>query len=186
MDDGIIASRYAGALLKYVLETGNGERVCAEAKRLEQALTRLPELRLVLDNPADVAAAQKLSLLRAALGEEPVSDEMERFLRLVLDKGRIPLLRLMLHDFVALFHRTRNVLYARLTTAAPAQEALIERLRALVREKTGKEAVIETAVDPELIGGFVFDVEDYRMDASVLRSLRRIRREFQETNRRIV
>ena len=36
MDDGIIASRYAKALLKYVLETGNGARVSAQAKRLEQ------------------------------------------------------------------------------------------------------------------------------------------------------
>ena len=186
MDDGIIASRYAKALLKYVLETGNGERVCAQAKRLERVLGESQELRLALDSPADITPAQKLSLLGAALGGEPAEDELDRFLRLVLDKGRIPLLRLMLHDFITLYHRSCNVLYARLTTAVPATEALLERLRELVRGKTGKEVEIETSTDPALIGGFIFDVEDLRMDASVLRSLRKIRREFQDTNKRIV
>ena len=186
MDDGIIASRYAKALLKYVLETGNGARVSAQAKRLEQVLGESQELRLALDSPTDVTAAQKRSLLRAALGDEPMAAELERFLGLVLVKGRIPLLRLMLHDFIALHHRSCNVLYARLTTAVAAPDALVERLRAFVRGKTGKEVDIETLTDPSLIGGFIFDVEDYRMDASVLRSLQDIRREFQETNRRIV
>ena len=186
MDDGIIASRYAKALLKYVLETGDGERVCAQAKRLERVLAESQELRLALDSPTDVTPAQKLSLLAAALGGEPVEDGLDRFLRLVLDKGRMPLLRLMLHDFVTLYHKSRDVLYARLTTAVPAQEELLERLRGLVREKTGKDVVIETSTDPALIGGFIFDLEDLRMDASVLRALRDIRREFQDSNKRIV
>lgn len=186
MDDGIIASRYAKALLKYVLETGNGEKVCAQVQTLDQALHHVPDIRLILDNPEDVSDGQKMALIQAALGEEPLAEELRRFLLLVLEKGRIPLLRWIFQDFVTLFHRAQNLLYARLTTAVPPQEALLERLRTLVREKTGKDVVIETYTDPDLIGGFVFDIEDYRMDASVARSLRDIRREFQETNRRIV
>ena len=178
MDDGIIASRYAKALLKYVLETGNGEKVCAQVQTLDQALYHVPYIRLILDNPEDVSDGQKMALIQAALGEEPLAEELRRFLLLVLEKGRIPLLRWIFQDFVTLFHRAQNLLYARLTTAVPPQEALLERLRTLVREKTGKDVVIETYTDPALIGGFVFDIEDYRMDASVARSLRDIRREF--------
>lgn len=186
MNDGIIASRYARALLKYVLETGGGDRVCDQVARLAQALHQVPRIRMLLDNPEGVSTEQKLALLRAALGDEPVADELDRFLRLVLGKGRVPLLQLMCHDFVDMYHTARNQLYARLTTAVPAPEALVARLRDLVARQTGKEVVIETFTDPALIGGFVFDVGDNRMDASVLHSLRQIRREFQETNRRIV
>ena len=186
MDDGIIASRYAKALLKYVLETGNGERVCAQVQRLERALSEVPQLRMILDNPEDVTAAQKIALFRAALGEEEMAPELDRFLALVLEKGRIPLLRLMFRDFVSMYNRSRNILHAALTTAAPAPEAFLERLRGLLREKTGCEVTLETRTDPGLVGGFVLDLGDRRMDASLARALRDIRRKFEDYNRRIV
>lgn len=186
MDTGIIASRYARALLKYVAETGEGERVCAQAGRLEQALTEIPQLSVLLDNPETVSAAAKMKLFAAALDGEAMAPSLERFLALVLEKGRTPLLRLMLHDFIDLYHRSQHVLHAHLTTVAPPGEETLERLRDLVRKRTGCDVVIATTTDPSLIGGFVFEIEDYTLDASAARQLRQIRRQFIENNRRIV
>ena len=63
---------------------------------------------------------------------------------------------------------------------------LLDQLKALVKEKTGDDVLIETEVDPSLIGGFVFDIDDYLMDASVKRQLDLIREQFIERNRRII
>ena len=186
MDIGIIASRYARALLKYVAETGEGERVCAQAGRLERALAEVPELSALLDNPETVSAAAKMKLFAAALDGEKMAPSLERFLALVLEKGRTPFLRLMLHDFIDFYHRSQKILHARLTTVAPAGEETLSRLRELVRSKTGFDVVIATATDPSLIGGFVFEIEDYTLDASAAHQLRQIRRQFIENNRRIV
>ena len=41
-------------------------------------------------------------------------------------------------------------------------------------------------MDPDLVGGFVFDLEDYLLDASVRRQLDLIREQFIEKNRRII
>ena len=41
-------------------------------------------------------------------------------------------------------------------------------------------------VDPSLIGGFVFDIDDAIIDKSVSRQLELIREQFIEKNRRIV
>ena len=46
--------------------------------------------------------------------------------------------------------------------------------------------VIEVEVDPSIIGGFIFDIDDYMLDASVIRQLDDIRVQFIERNRRIV
>ena len=186
MDIGIIASRYARALLKYVAETGEGERVCAQAGRLERALAEVPELSALLDNPETVSAAAKMKLFAAALDGEKMAPSLERFLALVLEKGRTPFLRLMLHDFIDFYHRSQKILHARLTTVTPAGEETLSRLRKLVRSKTGYDVVIATATDPALIGGFVFEIEDYTLDASAAHQLRQIRRQFIENNRRIV
>ena len=56
----------------------------------------------------------------------------------------------------------------------------------MILRKTGYDVVISTFTDPTLIGGFVFEIEDYTLDASAAHQLRRIRRQFIEQNRRIV
>ena len=43
----------------------------------------------------------------------------------------------------------------------------------------------KTEVDPGLIGGFILQVEDKRLDASIATQLRTIRKEWEEQNRKI-
>lgn len=63
MNTGIIATRYATALLKLVEETGSGEAVAAQVQVIEKALDEVPDFRRAVVDPA-VAAVQKISLLR--------------------------------------------------------------------------------------------------------------------------
>lgn len=187
MNSGIIASRYARALLLYTQETGGGEHVVAQAYRLEQALTQVPELKTLLEDPETVSDARKLEVLETALGGEKMADELTRFLRLVLQGGRMSLLRLMLHDYRDAWYKSRRILHASLKTVVPPGEAVLERIRSMVRRRTGcADVVIATSLDPALIGGFVFEIEDWTLDASAVRELRQIRRQFIENNRRIV
>ena len=45
---------------------------------------------------------------------------------------------------------------------------------------------LDEKVDPEIIGGFIFELEGYRVDGSVSGELKRIRRQLVEKNTRIV
>ena len=45
---------------------------------------------------------------------------------------------------------------------------------------------LETVVDPSIEGGFVFDINDYRLDASIATQLKRVKQQFIDKNRRIV
>lgn len=63
MNTGIIATRYATALLKLVDETGSGDVVAAQVQVIEKALDEVPEFRRAVDDPA-VAAVQKSRFLR--------------------------------------------------------------------------------------------------------------------------
>jgi len=63
---------------------------------------------------------------------------------------------------------------------------LENKIRSLIESKTGKTLQLTTEVDETLIGGFVLEVEDKLLDASVSRQLERIRSQFVERNRRIV
>jgi F-type H+-transporting ATPase subunit delta len=63
---------------------------------------------------------------------------------------------------------------------------LKDRLQELMQDRTGSKVVLEESVDESLIGGFVLQVEDLRMDASVEGQLRRLRRELLSDTNRIV
>ncbi len=61
MNTGIIASRYARALYKYVSEVGNARQAAAQVRRLQEVLATTPALQQVLDDPAGVSPAQKMA-----------------------------------------------------------------------------------------------------------------------------
>lgn len=206
MNTGIIATRYATALLKLVEETGSGELVAAQVQVIEKALDEVPDFRRAVDDPA-VAAVQKISLFEASL-KDSMAQELHKFLELLIRNGRIGDVRLVLTTFVTEYYRSRHIKRARLVVADPAlldpeptpsdpvpvegslrqaqRLALESRLRDLVEKQTGCRLILKTEVNPSLIGGFVFEVEDTVLDASVSRQLDFIRRQFIEKNRRIV
>ena len=188
MNTGIIATRYATALLKLVEETGSGELVAAQVQVIEKLLDEVPDFRRAVDDPA-VAAVQKISLFEASL-KDSMAQELHKFLELLIRNGRIGDVRLVLTTFVTEYYRSRHIKRARLVVADSALlnlgSTLESRLRELIGEETGCELLLETKVDPSLIGGFVFEVEDTVLDASVSRQLDVIRHQFIEKNRRIV
>lgn len=206
MNTGIIATCYATALLKLVEETGSGELVAAQVQVIEKALDEVPEFRRAVDDPA-VAAVRKISLFEASL-KDSMAQELHKFLELLIRNGRIGDVRLVLTTFVTEYYRSRHIKRARLVVADPAlldpeptpsdpvpvegslrqvqRPALESRLRDLVEKQTGCRLILKTEVNPSLIGGFVFEVEDTVLDASVSRQLDFIRRQFIEKNRRIV
>lgn len=186
MNRSIVVSRYATALVKYVRETGRGEIVCSEAEALERALYGVPDLRRLTTASEDVVAAfDKKKLLQSALGGR-LSNEMSRFLTLLNRNGRMDLVEDILRDFVKMYRRSIGIRKAHLVTAGEPSERLLQRIRALVRQKTGDDVIIEVEVDPSLVGGFVLDLDDALLDASVKRQLERLSEQFIERNRRII
>lgn len=186
MNRAIVITRYARALVRYVRDNGRGDIVCSEAQTLLGALHDVPDLRRMVQAAADVVSEfDKKKLLQTALGNR-MSPELSRFLSLLNKNGRMELVGDILRDFVDMYHRSVGIRKAHLTTVAEPSERLLQRLKALVKSKTGDDVIIEVDVDSSLIGGFVFDIDDYLLDASVKRQLDLIREEFIERNRRII
>ena len=62
----------------------------------------------------------------------------------------------------------------------------VDRIRKIVVESAGGTAEFATKVDPSIEGGFIFEINTYRLNASVADQMRRIKQQFIEKNRRIV
>lgn len=185
MNTGLVSYRYASALMKLVAGTGNGEKVYGQVLALSNSLAAIPELRTLIDNPMSVSDSRKFSLLESALGEEEMADELKRFIRLVMKNRRTRYLRLMLLSFISQYREEHNIKVSRLVTAVPAPE-LEERLASEVKRRHGDTVIFEHRVDPDIVGGFIFWIDGYMLDASTATQLKSVRRQFIEKNRRIV
>lgn len=184
MNSEVISSRYAKALLTYAAEAGSGDKVYSQALAIAHIMQEVPMLRDIVHQRDDVTLAKKVELLSAALGEQ-LADELVRFAELVTKQRRMGKFQSMLLSYIIRYRQANNIRVGSLVTAAPADN-LRERFETMFSERTASDVHFETAVDPQLLGGFVFELDGYRMDASVRTRMEKIRRCLVDDNSRIV
>lgn len=184
MNTGLISVRYATALFDFAKETKSVEKVYGEAKMLTLMFMKMGELRLVLDNPVLSVSEKRKLILNAAGGS--TSLVFEQFTDLLLKNGREGQIQNIMLRFIDLYRKEKNIRYGKLTTAFEVDKDTEERLISLVTDKVGGTLELEKVVDPDILGGFMLEVEDVRWDASISGQLMRIKNEYIERNRRIV
>lgn len=185
MNSGLIAARYAKALLALVNNHGSADAVYAQCRTILSSMGKLPKFRLAITDARAVALEQKCELLRAAVAPEVLCQELLSLLTLMQKNGRSEFYRLVLLDFINLYRRERNIVMVQLTTADDSVGD-VERIEKLVECKYGKKAVVRHKIDSSIIGGFILESWGYRLDASVRRSLDELRKELARINRRLV
>jgi len=179
MYTGLIAGRYATALADFAAANGDEERTFEDAERL---LALLPDRRLreSLLSPVLRAEARSALVLRAMDGR--MSRSMEGFVKLVVRHRRERYLEFMLNSYRGIYKRRHGIRDAVLSTAAPVDPALVEKIRDAAQRMLCGRVNIRTEVDPGLLGGFVFRVDDRLIDASTSAQLARIERNLGTTN----
>ncbi len=185
MNIGIISSRYAKALMRFAEENGEAGETCQQARTLVKAFDEIPEFHRIIDDKASISDDRKVELLQSALGDDKMTRSLEQFVRLLIHNERINLLRFMLRKFVDDFLNAYDIYLTKLIV--PKESPQLEmRLAGIIKKVSGKNVIIETVIRPEMVGGFIVSVGDYRVDASIKTQLDKLKRSFQKKNRRIV
>lgn len=158
MNTGAISKRYAKALLELSRESGRGERDYTQALAL-------------LDHPEEKPAK--------------LEEDIEKLVQLLIRNGRMPYVKFILRSFVDLYRKKNGIVEVCLTMAFPSP-GLEEKLRQTLASTIGGTILFTSKVDPDLIGGFVLEVDDRMLNASAKSQLEKIRRKLDELNKRIV
>lgn len=174
MDNGLIPHRYAKALYKFAEEHKSTSRVYDEMKSVIASFRDNSNLQKILANPF-VSREDKTSLLKAAAGEN-ADEEYMGFVKLILDMHREEYAYRMALAYRDIYRKIHNISQVKITTAAELPEAEMTKLRKLVSDSfPGVTLEVSTAIDNTLVGGFVIDVDDMRMDASLSNEIEQLR-----------
>lgn len=187
MDIGVISKRYAKALLQYAQEQNAEDTLYNEAQQFIATCSALPEYVHTLSNPL-LKPAQKEELLCKAVASGPCSAVFRKFVALVVAHRRESYMLFFAHSYIRLYRQYRHISIGELVTAAPVTPEVSKRLEDWIEEqsKYSTDVIMHHEVNPDLLGGFIFRIDDYRLDASVATQFELIKKQFIEKNKRII
>jgi F-type H+-transporting ATPase subunit delta len=168
-----VARRYAHALFQVALEAETVETVGAELESLEALREEDPSFLEFLVSP-EVLTDRKSAFIDAVFGSR-LSELTLRFLHLLVDKKRIAGLPEACREFARLGEEHRGLMRAQVHSAVALSAEQQARLKKDLDRLTGKQVLIEAAVDPSLLGGVVVNLGNRVIDQSLRRGLRRMR-----------
>jgi F-type H+-transporting ATPase subunit delta len=171
---GSVARRYARALFGIGIDAGNFEAFGREIDDLAALLASSPELQSALENPV-FKPEEKRKVLEQILPRVTPTAEVRRFVLLLLERRRLVLLPSIARAYRDLADAHAGRVRAKVTSAEPLTPAALDGVRRALAQRTGKQVIVETDVDPTLIGGVVARVGDLVLDGSVRTQLAELR-----------
>ncbi|MEM1063193.1 MAG: ATP synthase F1 subunit delta [Planctomycetota bacterium] len=121
---------------------------------------------------------------RSALLERAVlprlSQLLANFVRVLDGRDRLGLIRTVAAEVTAIGDQLAGRTHVRLVSAQPLAEDQLAAIGERVGSAIGGTAVLDTEVDPALVGGLVIQVGDTVYDASIRTRLRQLRTSLRE------
>ncbi len=174
MKNFAIARRYAKALLLIGKEDGQAETYKQELDGFARLMTGEKELERAITNPLYTSVERK-KVLQAVIEKMGLSEVMASFINLLFDKRRITFIGAINEFYQQLVDELQGVARASLVSATELSPETIEKIRATLSKKTGKEVVLEVKQDSSLIGGIVTRIGDLVLDGSIRTQLLNMR-----------
>lgn len=163
----ILARRYAKALFSLGKEQGKTE----EYSGMLGALAGL-----YADGTAGVGDAVTNPLypldvrqkVMAKIAESMQADAiMTSFLNLLIEKKRADILPDIAEAMQGMVDKDQNISHGSIVSAVELDNALLEKIQATLEKLTGNKVILETQVDPSIIGGILAKVGDLVLDGSI-------------------
>jgi F-type H+-transporting ATPase subunit delta len=174
-----VADVYAQALLSAAEKAGKTDAAVAEFDALmSEVLDANPRFQAILSSKL-ISPAETSGILNRILGGR-VSPLFMNFLQVVARHGRLDCLRAIHLQTRVLYDILQNRVRVQLITAEPLSPELEAKIRIDLRAKLGGEPMMETLVDPNLIGGAVLRLGDTVYDGSIQNQLNSLRQEMMD------
>lgn len=175
MNDSKIPVRYSRALFELALQKGSLEKIYEDMGLIKQ-LCSMKEVREVLDNPV-ISSAKRREVTGVLLGGQ-IDPLTVKFLDLVFSEGRERYLVAMARDFIQSTRQHKGIREVTITTCVPINDSVRKNISAMVEKSMNSKVELIEKSDPDIVGGFILQVDDTYVDASVRSRLNRFRKEF--------
>ena len=170
------ASRYAKSLIELASENKVLDEVHGDMKLFSAVASENRAFSVVLRNPI-INHDKKRNILHAIFDNRMNKLTLAAF-DLITKKNRENILIDIATEFQIQYNILKGYQEADLTTTIKLDESLRKKFNDLVENISKKKSMLNEIVDEEIVGGFVLNVGDRRLDNSIKSQLNQLKREL--------
>ena len=179
MNESQISVRYAKALFQSAAEQHLLDDVYKDMEVLTSTC-KLEDFQYMLEVPT-LQPSQKIRLV-GNIFEKNISKLSLSMIFLVIKNKRESFLPGIARNFKDFYRKEKGISTASLITAQQVDESEMDGIRKLIKKAYDSEVELTTAVDGDVIGGFILTIEDMRYDASVANNLKNLKKQLLQTS----
>jgi F-type H+-transporting ATPase subunit delta len=176
---GVIAQRYARALMNLAVKADAVEDVATGLDEMAETLEESPLLAAFVED-TKVPPSTKQDVVRDLLVKAQVPELVNTFVRYLTAKRRF----LLLPEIRDVYHRLADERLGRaqaeVTVAAAMSEAQEKQMQGQLEALSGKQITLTVKVDPEIMGGAITRIGSVVRDGSLRNQLQQIRQSIKE------
>ena len=181
MTNRTAATRYARALLDVgVKEQLDLDQIGRDLASFAELFTTHPELEKVMLSPA-VPVPRKCAAMAALTALAAPTPPVAKLLMLLADRDRLVLLADIVGAYRERLLDQQQVVRARVTTAVALSAERSGTIARTLSAATGRRVIVESAVDPTIIGGLIARIGGTVYDGSIVRQLERMKGRLTES-----
>lgn len=167
-----ISKEYAEALFALACEEKSEKSYLLALEDAQKVLLGDPECMEFFTCPG-IPLEERLSALERAFSSLPV--HIVSFMQLLCEKRRIALFEECIKEYRLLLNAAEARVTAKVTSAVALTDAELFALQQKLEKISGKTVLIESILDPDLLGGLTVEIDGTVMDGSLRHRLRRVK-----------
>lgn len=180
MTEKKVARRYNLALYEIASESKTVAAVKKDFEDIRKSIAGSKELAMFIKTPI-IKLDKKAEVMKALFGGK-VNELTMKFLNILCEKNRIGMIDSLAEDFIHLVNEKQGIITAKIKTAIEISDSEKTSLTEKLKKYTGKNITANYSVDPEIKGGFIAQIDDKIIDASITRQLELLREKFAQGN----
>ncbi|HET9921770.1 MAG TPA: ATP synthase F1 subunit delta [Ktedonobacteraceae bacterium] len=161
---GAIARRYAAAIFDIAHRQNTIDRTLEDVQGIAQVFENR-KLSFLLREPK-IPAKRKETAIRQALASNVLPTSLNLAL-LVVQRDLVEIMPGLARELKQLVMDYKNEAVAQVTTATKMDDAEQALIKQALEQRTGKTIIMQTKVQPEILGGVIARVGDQVIDGSV-------------------
>lgn len=158
------ASRYATALLEIAIEQNKLEQVASDMNYLLEANNETVDFQLLINSPV-INSDKKIAIFNEIFGQ--FEDVSMSFIKLITKNRRESYLPTIAESFDKQLKEHKGIVPVTIISAATLDEAVKNSIISKVEGSVKGQLEVKELIDESLIGGFIVQMGDKRIDASV-------------------
>ena len=175
MNDSKISVRYARALFQSALEKKILDNVYQDMIFISE-ICKIAETKEFLNSPI-IVPSKKEAIFHKMLGDN-VEKITLSIIDLIVKNGRESFIPAIARVFIHETKKFKGITESVLTTAVKVDDKVKKQITDLISDVFKTKVELKEIIDPEIVGGFILQVDDNLIDASIRNKLRKIKKEL--------